>query len=265
VTLIILLGILLGSFLLLSAATRLGVLRNVTANRRGQISLGLLFVFTGMGHFVQTDGMVQMLPAWVPARTAIVWASGIVEWLLAAGLIAGRYPRLVGIAVIVFLVAVFPGNLYAAINRVDFGGHAQGPAYLLVRAPFQALLIATGSQIREPHGGSDGSGAAKLAGVRRVARHMTVRSEHDRPRRQLSENKKALWFGGVQLRKRYVSYHLMPVYVNPALLKGISPDLKRRMQGKSCFNFTASDASLFNELAALTEASFRDYQKKGYV
>jgi hypothetical protein len=83
--------------------------------------------------------------------------------------------------------------------------------------------------------------------------------------KHIQENKKALWFGGVQLRKRYVSYHLMPVYVNPALLKGISPDLKRRMQGKSCFNFTASDASLFNELAALTEASFRDYQKKGYV
>jgi uncharacterized membrane protein len=95
-----------------------------------------------MGHFIQTDGMVQILPAWVPARTAIVWASGIVEWLLAAGLLAGRYPRLVGIAVIVSLVGVFPGNLYGAINRVDFGGHGGGPSYLLVRATFQLLLIA---------------------------------------------------------------------------------------------------------------------------
>jgi hypothetical protein len=83
--------------------------------------------------------------------------------------------------------------------------------------------------------------------------------------RHIQGNRKPLWFGGVQLRKRYVSYHLMPVYLNPALLEGISPDLKRRMQGKSCFNFTSSDASLLKELAALTDTSFRDYQKKGYV
>lgn len=83
--------------------------------------------------------------------------------------------------------------------------------------------------------------------------------------KHIQENRKPLWFGGVQIKKRYVSYHLMPVYVNPTLLEDISPDLKKRMQGKSCFNFTSSDASLFEELARLTEASFSDYQKKGYV
>ncbi len=48
-------------------------------------------------------------------------------------------------------------------------------------------------------------------------------------------NDTPLWFGGVQVKKRYVSYHLMPVYVNPALLDDVSPELKKRMQGKSCF------------------------------
>ena len=33
--------------------------------------------------------------------------------------------------------------------------------------------------------------------------------------KQIQANKKPLWFGGVQIKKRYVSYHLMPVYVNP--------------------------------------------------
>lgn len=41
-------------------------------------------------------------------------------------------------------------------------------------------------------------------------------------------NGSPLWFGGVQVRRRYVSYHLMPVYVNPALLDGVSPGLRRR-------------------------------------
>jgi len=83
--------------------------------------------------------------------------------------------------------------------------------------------------------------------------------------RHIQGNKKPLWFGAVQIKKRYVSYHLMPVYVNPRLLEGISPELKKRMQGKSCFNFSTSDASLFRELAALTEAGFKDYRKQGFV
>jgi hypothetical protein len=79
------------------------------------------------------------------------------------------------------------------------------------------------------------------------------------------KNGAPLWFGGVKVGKRYVSYHLMPVYLDPALLDGISPELRRRMQGKSCFNFAKVDEELFEELAALTQAGFEAYQAKGYV
>ena len=140
-TLLLLLAILLGSFGLLSAADRL-MGRRLRVNRRGQISLALLFVFTGLGHFIQTDRMIEMLPPFVPARTGIIWVSGILEWLLALGLSMPRYARLAGLCAIAFLILVFPGNVYAAINRVEMGGHGAGPAYLLVRAPFQVLLIA---------------------------------------------------------------------------------------------------------------------------
>jgi len=64
------------------------------------------------------------------------------------------------------------------------------------------------------------------------------------------------WFGGVRLGKRYVSYYLMPVYVDPSLAETISPELRGRMQGKSCFNFTKVDEGLFAELDSLTRASF---------
>ena len=58
-------------------------------------------------------------------------------------------------------------------------------------------------------------------------------------------------FGGVAIGKRYVSVHLMPLYVHPDLLDGVSPALRRRMQGKSCFNFRSVDPDLRPELAAL--------------
>ena len=64
------------------------------------------------------------------------------------------------------------------------------------------------------------------------------------------------WFAGTRLGARYVSFYLMPVYVEPSLLDGISPELRRRMQGKSCFNFGKVDEPLLAELAALTRAGF---------
>ena len=64
------------------------------------------------------------------------------------------------------------------------------------------------------------------------------------------------WFAGARLGKRDVSYYLMPIYVKPSLLDGISPELRRRMQGKSCFNFAKVDEPLLAELEALTKASY---------
>lgn len=64
------------------------------------------------------------------------------------------------------------------------------------------------------------------------------------------------WFAGVRLGKAYVSYYLMPVYVEPSLLDDISPELRRRMQGKSCFNFRSVDEGLFAELAELTRRGY---------
>ncbi len=64
--------------------------------------------------------------------------------------------------------------------------------------------------------------------------------------------KKDLFFGMVKIGKAYVSYHLIAIYVYPELLNGLSPELKKRMQGKSCFNFTSIDEELMEELEDLT-------------
>ena len=75
--------------------------------------------------------------------------------------------------------------------------------------------------------------------------------------------KKILFFGSVQVKKNYVSFYLMPVYMYPEMLKTISPELKKRMQGKSCFNFKKVDEVLFEELATLVGQGFESFQKQG--
>ena len=61
-----------------------------------------------------------------------------------------------------------------------------------------------------------------------------------------------LFVAAVQIKKNYVSFHLIPVYTCPGLVKDLSPRLRQRMQGKSCFNFTTIDETLLAELEDLT-------------
>ncbi|ANO50300.1 hypothetical protein [Woeseia oceani] len=83
--------------------------------------------------------------------------------------------------------------------------------------------------------------------------------------KHIMQNKKPLFFAAVQIKKNYVSFHLMPVYVNPDLLCALSDNLKSRMHGKSCFNLQSHDKVLAAELAELVQAAYADYQRSGYA
>ncbi len=74
-----------------------------------------------------------------------------------------------------------------------------------------------------------------------------------------------MFFARVTERKRYVSFHLFPVYTNTELLEGMSPELRKRMQGKSCFNFRRLEKPLERELRKLTKAGFDCYRKRGLI
>ncbi|MBN8658575.1 MAG: hypothetical protein J0M11_22760 [Anaerolineae bacterium] len=76
--------------------------------------------------------------------------------------------------------------------------------------------------------------------------------------------KKELYFGSVHIKKNYVSFYFMPVYMHPDLLKDISPDLKKHMQGKSCFNFKTVEKSLFDELKTLVKQGHERFLRENY-
>jgi hypothetical protein len=74
--------------------------------------------------------------------------------------------------------------------------------------------------------------------------------------------KRELFFGSAQIKKNYVSFYLMPVYMYPELLQDVSPELKKRMQGKSCFNFKKVEPQLFAELAELTRKGAEKFKEE---
>ena len=73
---------------------------------------------------------------------------------------------------------------------------------------------------------------------------------------------KDLFFASAQIKKNYVSFYLMPVYMYPELLNDLSPELRKHMQGKSCFNFKRVEPALFHELAALTRKGAEKFKEE---
>lgn len=104
--------------------------------------LGVAFIYFFIGHIVKTDGMVEMLPEWVPLRLQLIYATGLVELAIGGALFIPKYQRIAAkLAILVFIV-FFPANVYAALNGLGLGGHQWGPEYLLIRGPLQVILIA---------------------------------------------------------------------------------------------------------------------------
>jgi uncharacterized membrane protein len=98
-------------------------------------------LFAGVMHFAATESFLGQVPTWLPERTFIVQASGVVEIAFGLALLLARgHRRQVGWALAGFFVLVFPGNVYQAVVGTDaFGLDTPGARWL--RLAFQPVLI----------------------------------------------------------------------------------------------------------------------------
>jgi uncharacterized membrane protein len=93
-----------------------------------RVVLAVMFVGMGVLHFVPSvaRGMAAMIPpalvrpGW-PSRRALVVFTGLCEIAGGIGLLVPQTRLAAGIALIVFLIAVFPANAYAATDPGRFG------------------------------------------------------------------------------------------------------------------------------------------------
>lgn len=140
-TLVFLLLLLVVPYLILTLLDRWTARFKLTSSKRARVGLSLFFIFTAIGHFIRTEEMAAMVPSSIPYRIELIYLTGVFELLGAIGAWIPRLTRLTGFLLILMLIGLLPANIYSAINRVDFGGHGAGPAYLLVRVPFQLFVI----------------------------------------------------------------------------------------------------------------------------
>ena len=148
---------------------RAGTVRWRDAARYG---LGIAFVVAGVSHFVDPTPFEQHLPGWMPAVKAIIELSGVAEVVLGFALVAARRSApVVGMAAAVFLVGVFPANVYVAVAGVDVDG-LPGGVYPWLRLPLQPLFIAWAwVATRSTHHGADAQSARPFGFMPAVPPH----------------------------------------------------------------------------------------------
>lgn len=120
---------------------------------RWRIALGLAMAIAGAMHLLNPEPFVQHLPPQVPGRLLVVWVSGVIEIGLGLALVVpSRWTSAVGTALAVYLVLVFPANVYVAAAGIDVEGQPGG-VYPWVRLVFQPLFVWLAAWSSRPVGG----------------------------------------------------------------------------------------------------------------
>jgi len=110
----------------------------------GNRAMCIMLLFTALGHFKYTKGMVMMMPDFIPFKKLLVYVTGLIEIILGILLLFPDYRYLAGFATITFFIIIVPANVTAAFKhidyiRADYNGLKSG--YLWFRIPMQLYLL----------------------------------------------------------------------------------------------------------------------------
>ena len=100
---------------------------------------GIVFVLAGINHFLNPDFYLKIMPPYLPWHLFLVYLSGIFEIILGALLLIPKFSPLAAWGLIGLLIAVFPANIYMAMNTALFP--ELNPMLIWFRLPIQFLLI----------------------------------------------------------------------------------------------------------------------------
>lgn len=115
-------------------------LPNSIPKRIALLVLAAFFIVAGGNHFANLDFYLSIMPPYLPAHIELVYISGIFEMLGGLGILASATRKWAGYGLIALLVAVFPANIYMAMDPERFADLAARWA-LYIRLPLQFVLM----------------------------------------------------------------------------------------------------------------------------
>lgn len=102
--------------------------------------LGGLFILAGINHFVMPAFYLQIMPPYLPAPLLLIYLSGFLEIGFGAALLMPKFSRRAAWGIVLLLIAVYPANIYMAMNTDLFPD--VNPLIIFLRLPLQFVLIA---------------------------------------------------------------------------------------------------------------------------
>ena len=102
---------------------------------------GIAFVLIGIEHFREPQKFVEIVPSYFPFALFLVYLTGAMEIAGGLGIIYPETRVVAGRCLVLFLVAVYPANLYMWTNDVPFNGTRLTTNGHLIRLIVQVLLI----------------------------------------------------------------------------------------------------------------------------
>lgn len=104
--------------------------------------LAFFILSAGISHFTSPEGFIRIVPNYLPYPKALVYISGACEILIGIGLLIPKIRPYAAWGLVALLIAVFPANIYMAMNNLPFGNTTPPEWAQWVRLPFQFVLIA---------------------------------------------------------------------------------------------------------------------------
>jgi len=110
----------------------------------GRIAMAVMLLFTSLGHFMYTEGMIAMMPDLIPMKKEMVYPTGVMEILFAIGLLIPKLKVRTAWLLLIFFILILPGNIKAAMENINYQtGEQNGNSlsYLWFRVPLQMFFI----------------------------------------------------------------------------------------------------------------------------
>ncbi len=115
-----------------------------------RFAVAAAMVGVGVLHFVSPEPFVRIVPPFLPAPLMLVYVSGVFEILGGLGLLVPRVRLYAAWGLIALFIAVFPANIYMAVEQISLDPAQPMPAWIAwARLPFQALFIALAYWLRK--------------------------------------------------------------------------------------------------------------------
>ncbi|TDM00914.1 DoxX family protein [Macrococcus carouselicus] len=102
---------------------------------------GVIYMTAGVLHFLREPSFTNIVPPMFPFKKALVYITGVMEVGFGLLMIFKKPGSLFKLMIKLFLVAVFPANVYMAVKKISLRDKQLPPAVLWGRLPLQWFLI----------------------------------------------------------------------------------------------------------------------------